>query len=369
MGLGKLDISLENRPRNRGGVFHGGDKLMGVVRIMINGNPERIRDVKMCYKGQCETHITRLESTGQLPPNPQHKMANYRSTEVYLNHNTYLCGGPGSEFELEPGYFEYPFQLTLPLNLPPSFEGSHGKVRYMIKASIKRRGKIDHETVRTFRVSNVIDLNLESQRYFQPFLGERHKTLCCLWCMSGPISATLKLSRTAFVPGETISILAEADNKSGRKVRSSSIKLFQRVKYIAEGRSQVDTSCLAKISKGSIEPGDSEVWNDRFRLPAAMPPSGMRGCRYIDVSYYLRFEVDPGLMAFDLDIDVPLLIGTVPLRANPSDRALMGSVHPYRPYRGMAVSPPPDYRYIQPPTTCPDIPPPSYGTLLRQGRI
>ena len=41
------------------------------------------------------------------------------------------------------------------------------------------------------------------------------------------------------------------------------------------------------MSKGSIDPGESEVWNDPFFLPA-MPPSEMRGCSYIDISYYLR---------------------------------------------------------------------------------
>ena len=77
-------------------------------------------------------------------------------------------------------------------------------------------------------------------------------------------------------------------------------------------------------------------------------------------------------MAFDLDIDVPLLIGTIPLRstfsnfAQPSGTPLgphgtpmanpsappMGFVDPSR---GMA--PPPAYQYHQPPfaTTYPDI--------------
>ena len=73
-----------------------------------------------------------------------------------------------------------------------------------------------------------------------------------------------------------------------------------------------------------------------------------------------QFEVDPGSMAFDLDIDVPLLIGTVPLRSTFSDFAQappsapqMGFVDPSR---GMG-QPPPAYQYHQPPfaTTYPDI--------------
>ena len=41
------------------------------------------------------------------------------------------------------------------------------------------------------------------------------------------------------------------------------------------------------MSKGSIGPGDSEVWNDPFFLPP-MPPSEMRGCSYIDIRYSLK---------------------------------------------------------------------------------
>ena len=50
---------------------------------------------------------------------------------------------------------------------------------------------------------------------------------------------------------------------------------------------QTDTKTISKMSKGTIDLGESEVWNDPFVLPA-MPPSEMRGRSYIDISYYLR---------------------------------------------------------------------------------
>ena len=49
----------------------------------------------------------------------------------------------------------------------------------------------------------------------------------------------MTLPRTAFVPGETVPIAAEADNKSSREVKSSSVKLFQTITYHAQGRSEV----------------------------------------------------------------------------------------------------------------------------------
>ena len=88
--------------------------------------------------------------------------------------------------------------------------------------------------------------------------------------------------------------------------------------------------------------------------------------KYLVVSYYLRntefqFEVDPGSMAFDLDIDVPLLIGTIPLMSTFSDFAQQPPSQPMGfadPSRGVAPPPPPPaYQYHQPPfaTTYPDI--------------
>ena len=38
--------------------------------------------------------------------------------------------------------------------------------------------------------------------FFQsPILMKDHKSLCCLCCNSGPISVTMSLDRSAFVPG------------------------------------------------------------------------------------------------------------------------------------------------------------------------
>ena len=37
---------------------------------------------------------------------------------------------------IEVGDYSYPFQVILPHNLPTSFEGLHGQVRYSINAKI-----------------------------------------------------------------------------------------------------------------------------------------------------------------------------------------------------------------------------------------
>lgn len=51
------------------------------------------------------------------------------------------------------------------------------------------------------------------------------KTVCCCCCESDPITATLKIDRCAYVPGECVTISAEIDDKTGRGVNKSEIEL------------------------------------------------------------------------------------------------------------------------------------------------
>jgi len=62
---------------------------------------------------------------------------------------------------LEPSVTKYPFSFILPPELPQSFEGKIGNVRYKAKAVIDRPLKIDDEAEVSLTVIRVLDLNLE----------------------------------------------------------------------------------------------------------------------------------------------------------------------------------------------------------------
>ena len=69
---------------------------------------------------------------------------------------------------------------------------------------------------------------------FQNPVGTKdHKSLCCLCCKSGPISATMSLNRSGFVPGEKLTINAEVDNKSHKTLSGSEIQLLQTTTFRA----------------------------------------------------------------------------------------------------------------------------------------
>ena len=73
--------------------------------------------------------------------------------------------GRGS-FELAAGQHQIPFSFALPAQIPSSFEGTYGHVRYRIKAFLKGTFmKSDYKREILFPVNTIVDLNMPT--YFE----------------------------------------------------------------------------------------------------------------------------------------------------------------------------------------------------------
>lgn len=68
----------------------------------------------------------------------------------------------GAKLHLTAGRHTYPFTYQLPQDIPSSFEGKYGYVRYFAKGIIDKPWKFDHETMKCFTVICPLDLNQES---------------------------------------------------------------------------------------------------------------------------------------------------------------------------------------------------------------
>ena len=62
---------------------------------------------------------------------------------------------------LEPGQYEYPFKFKLPENLPSTFDGFMGDVRYKAKVVVQRSRRFDNVKECFFKVGRPLDLNEE----------------------------------------------------------------------------------------------------------------------------------------------------------------------------------------------------------------
>jgi len=83
------------------------------------------------------------------------------NTKIYLCLENINILNLGSDQTLSAGEHVYPFNYVLPVNLPSSFEGDYGHVRYSVKVVIDRPWKFDHEAKAIFTVVNPVDLNAD----------------------------------------------------------------------------------------------------------------------------------------------------------------------------------------------------------------
>jgi hypothetical protein len=60
-----------------------------------------------------------------------------------------------------------------------------------------------------------------------PVKNEETKTVCCLCCQSGPITAIAWLPKSGYVPGETILFCGRVDNKSRSRLLHTSVRLVE----------------------------------------------------------------------------------------------------------------------------------------------
>lgn len=53
------------------------------------------------------------------------------------------------------------------------------------------------------------------------------KTICCCCCSSGPISARCWMTQSGYIPGQTVYFNGEVENRSGKMMDSSTVRLVE----------------------------------------------------------------------------------------------------------------------------------------------
>ena len=382
------------------GIYFGGQVIQGQVLINSCEEMSNVKNVQIKLTGFGEVHWTEQERKTRRSSDGQ-RDEHYTVTKTFRNHEEYV----DNKILVHHGYLPagqhvFPFSFLLPPNLPSSFEGQHGHVRYFIEAKIDRSGlfSFNKRKKQFITINSVVDLNL-IQGADMAQTNSNVKTFGCLCCKSGPLSAMVRIPRYGYTPGEILSISAEIENLSNKKMNCTKARLFQDVVFRATNGTKSSTRILQEVRRGPIKTGETDVWNGQPLSIPAVPPSGLGGCRIIDVSYRLEFLVDPSGIGFNLVVSIPITIGTIPLRSYfqqiaaarpsypPSSSTMGHSGHQgetkwepfsdeaaappqYQPYNPNQASPSyaqPTYNPTappMPPTGYTDLPPPSYADAV-----
>nr|XP_046243037.1 arrestin domain-containing protein 3a isoform X1 [Scatophagus argus] len=292
-------------------VFSSGDCVSGRVIIEVTGEI-RVKSLKIHAKGFAKVRWTESRNAGSNTAYTQ----NYTEEVEYLNHKDILIGHERDDDNSEEGLttihsgrHEYAFSLELPQTpLATSFEGKHGSVRYWVKAELHRPWLLPMKTKKEFTVFEHIDIN--TPLLLSPQAGTKDKTLCCWFCTSGPISLSAKIERKGYTPGESIQIFAEIENCSSRMVVPKAA-IYQTQTFYAKGKMKEVKQLVANLRGESLSSGKTETWSGKMlKIPPVSP--SILDCSIIRVEYSLMVYVDiPG--AINLSLNLPLVIGTIPL--------------------------------------------------------
>ncbi|XP_077989028.1 arrestin domain-containing protein 3-like [Glandiceps talaboti] len=340
-------------------VYNIGDIVAGHVAIELSDSLQ-CRGVRVRFRGMGRVHWTESEGSGD-----NRKTVHYSAESVFFDETVTVWGKEkgesGDNPTLHAGTHQFPFRFQLPTSgLPYSFEGTaYGYVRYTVKSNIDRPWKFDHNTKRAFTVTGIpVDLNRYPDSMFAQ-QDEDQKTVCCLCCATGPITMTATTDRKGYVSGEIISVGMDVDNVSSRDINDSEAALVQKCKFTAfrhghGWRHTRTTKEKVSIIKGmGCGPNDKISWRGQPLPIPPIPASGLEGFEFIDIEYCVKFEADISNTPFDLDVSIPVTIGTIPLQQVYSNFTI-----PLQPFPDPTAPP------LPPPDSGANLPPPpSYAAL------
>lgn len=330
-------------------VFYPGNVISGKCVVDLKADM-KMRALRISMRGVAKVHWTESRSTGnRLGAYTEH----YNAEIEYFLKRQVLFGTESGMMEvvLRRGHHEFRFSFQLPPGgISTSFEGKYGSVRYWLKAEVDKAWSLNPKTKKAFTVISPININ--RNEYLMPVENQAEKTLCCWFCMSGPISLHARTDRKGYCPGESIAITADFENLSTRTVIPRAT-LHQTQTFVAGGKSRSRHNKFTIVTGPAIQPGRTASWDSQLlKIPAVSP--SIINCSLIRVDYSVRITLQiPG--AYNLSVDLPIIIGTVPYRT----RTGYTEFEALREARMALLTPAPPYRELETPPP-PLEPPPSY---------
>ena len=341
-----------------------GTRLSGFVELTL-GRPADIREliVRLHGDGHCyweeeeygDVHTSQRDGTtiniGPLTirHSSRHSgnrddriVRQYEGNEKYCNitqslYGTMLHAGTGRVSHPE-GRYTYPFFFDLPNDLPSSFEGKNGYIRYVIEAEIFLPRNVTPKVEKNILIKQRIDTNLA--RYLSGLGGEEEKTVCCMCCVLGNVVVRAHIDRICYCSGETIYVNATAENHTSKNMGHVVAKLYQNLTYKLRDKTKKERKKVHQVRGDKVVLEDSIKWENREFIVPSIPPT-IVGFGIITLEYELEFqlEIPCGINA---KIKLPIVIGTVPFDPFPQSTHAQPTEELHH-SRSLATSPPPSY--------------------------
>lgn len=311
--MGKLDLFEINFEPGQG-VFFAGSVVRGTIVIVLK-DAMKMRGLRMTCLGRAYVYWKEVENVGHKGGRQRVEAVENTAEEEYFNFRFPIWPQDGSTLEdqmLGAGQHTFPFQFQLASDLPPSFEGNYGYIRYWTKATIDKPWKADHHTKRAFTIIPPFDLNL-TPGIADPiqYRGEIRTGCCCL--PSGRFSGAIATNGRGFVPGNDVVLTVSVDNHTSSTCFAEA-KIRMNITYLTGRKYKQEKKTVVTAYKEQIPRGKDYIWKEKLQIPP-LPPSHLKGCKIIKFQYILQFNVgsDAKCSWDEIEFEDEIIIGTKPL--------------------------------------------------------
>lgn len=267
--------------------------ISGVAHTMTMGSREETDP-----QGNTTTHP--MEMTGD---------------EEYFKINYYLMGSqngrPMDMIVTQP--YAYPFAVSIPPNLPASYNGKYGYVRYEVVVTIENYSQKYEVFKWPLLVEVPVDLNRLDESIRRPAKMEMERSFGCLCCASGPLYVIVDIPSKCYLPGQTIPIQIECDNASNVEVTKIKIKFRSKYVFVVTVPHQTteeEEKDIQVVELGKVEPHATKNFTAEIKIPHDLRPSNLDTCGIISLSYDMHVQVMVSGIHFDLSDRFPLTIGS-----------------------------------------------------------
>lgn len=225
----RVEIKL-NSPNNS---YFSGQQIDGQICFFLTKKTKiRAINLQVLGKGKCKwIEIYHKDIHG----NVNSRQLFYTGKKIFLNETVDVPYVPARGIELAPGELSMDFTYQLTQDLPSSFKGSYGSIKYKLKVVIQKPWTFDEKytipltIVRNVTVSTIDMLDNQIQHYRQDLCKAMTRNVSVFG--SGPISLIAKIPRQYVVRNEKLNLHVTVDNCSSVHVDKLRFTIIQKVSY------------------------------------------------------------------------------------------------------------------------------------------
>ncbi|XP_016383296.1 arrestin domain-containing protein 3-like [Sinocyclocheilus rhinocerous] len=304
------ELSLHYDPINESNTFSSGDIVEGRVVLEVT---KEIKVDSFFVKLTGDAHVSWTEGSGDdettySDHERYFKLKQYfiqessKKGEEIMKKNTTLLYGETYGPVIRPGSHVFPFRFQLPQqNMPPSFKGFHGWVKYVLTVKLSRPWK---STSATHTELTFVLRNYGTEDHLlQPQSGTQDKRMKLFG--SGKMSMTVTAEKTGYMQGETIRVFVDIDNSSSRDVKLK-YGLKQQQTFIAGKSTNRGFKYIVKETRDRIPSGEKSKFIVDMTLPHDLTVT-IENCRILKVQYELKVYLDVSF-ASDPEVKFPVVI-------------------------------------------------------------